>query len=347
MTGATGFLGLHLLRELLSRHSRITVLARAEESAVRGRIDRFLRLTGTESRVRVVRADITRPRLGLPEPEFTDLAGGLDVLWHCAADISPGADLEQLRRVNVTGVRHVLELAAAAPRRPAVRHVSTIAVAGARRHGLIGEDWLDAGRGFENSYERTKYEAEVLLRQWAAETQLPVTVFRPAGLVSDLPLGPDLPRHPLSALAELIEGPLSNCAPVAPPVVRVPGDGTAVLNLLQAEHAANTMVRLAGHQSAGVDTYHVVHPRDTLVSDLLTAFNRVLPVRFQLVPRAPAHPSPLETVVRDHASLLAYTRHHRRFDDARVRALLGPATAPPIGLGYLEASIRGWQLATP
>ena len=55
-------------------------------------------------------------------------------------------------------------------------HVSTAYVAG-RRTGEIGEDDLSDRFGFENDYERTRYEAERLVR--FAATDLPVTWLRP------------------------------------------------------------------------------------------------------------------------------------------------------------------------
>lgn len=121
LTGATGFLGLRLVRELFGRHHSLTVLAHAGSGGAFERIARFLELTGAPAeliaelpdRLRVVETDLEQPRLGLPTAVFQRLADELDVIWHSAADINLDGDLAQLRRVNVEGTRQVLELAAA------------------------------------------------------------------------------------------------------------------------------------------------------------------------------------------------------------------------------------------
>src|SRR5262249_20721028 len=122
VTGATGFLGLHLVRGLLAEHRRLVVLARGAPAATLERIGRFLTLVGAPpevvgglpTRVRVVVADVTRPRFGLSGGAFAELAAGLDAVWHCAGDTTLDADLGLLRRVNVEGTRNALALATAA-----------------------------------------------------------------------------------------------------------------------------------------------------------------------------------------------------------------------------------------
>ncbi len=74
-----------------------------------------------------------------------------------------GIDDATARRVNVGGTRTVIELARDAGRLARVVHWSTAMVSG-DRHGTIYEEDLDAGQHFHNAYERTKYEAEQLVR---------------------------------------------------------------------------------------------------------------------------------------------------------------------------------------
>jgi thioester reductase-like protein len=113
------------------------------------------------------------------EQDFRRLAGQLDAVWHSAGNVRLNDDLAVLRRVNVDGTRHVLDLVGAAAGRPALFQVSTAFVAGSRIRGTVYEDELDHGTGSENSYEQSKYEAEVLVREWSARHDRPVTVLRP------------------------------------------------------------------------------------------------------------------------------------------------------------------------
>lgn len=351
LTGATGFLGLRLLRRLLDTHRTLTVLSHAGSGDALHRVTRFFELTGAPaaftsdlpSRVRVVETDLARPRLGLSERSFRELADSIGAIWHSAGSIHLEGDLPELRRTNVEGTRHVLELAAACRRRPVVHHVSTAFVAGARREGVAYEDELDDARGFENAYERSKYEAELLVHAWSREHGRPVLVLRPSILVTDLPPHPDLPSHPLLVIERILRDARRAAGPLAAgrPRVRTVGHAHGRLNLLQVEHAAEVMVRLAGlTPSGGVDTYHVVHDRDVPVPTVVTLLERLVSLSIDLVATKPENPSALEALFDFYPGMTPYLAHRRRYDDTRVRSLLGPtATSAPVGLDYLWSGL--------
>ncbi|WP_329612283.1 SDR family oxidoreductase [Streptomyces brevispora] len=378
LTGATGFLGLRLLRRLLDTHPSVTVLAHAGSGDALHRITRFFELTGSPAtftaelpgRLRVVETDLTQPRLGLSGRTFQKLADGLGAIWHSAGSINLEGNLPELRRTNVEGTRHVLELAAAGRRKPLVRHVSTAFVAGARRDGVAYEDELDDVCGFENSYERSKYEAELLVHAWSREHRRPVLVLRPSILVTHLPPHAELPSHPLQVIERILRdarcaadaggpagpesdesesggfpgprdrGPRSS-GPAGRALVRTVGHPHGRLNLLQVEHAAEVMVRLAGlAPSGGVDTYHVVHDRDVPVPTVVDLLERLVPLSIDLVATKPDTPSALEALLDFYPGMTAYLAHRRRFDDTRVRTRLGPSAASaPVGLDYLWSGL--------
>ncbi|MEU3225186.1 NAD-dependent epimerase/dehydratase family protein [Streptomyces sp. NPDC006976] len=364
LTGATGFLGLRLLRRLLDTHRSLTVLAHAGSGDALRRITRFFELTGAPEaftaqlpvRLRVVETDLARPRLGLSERAFRELADTTSAIWHSAGSINLEGDLPELRRTNVEGTRHVLELAAASRLRPRVHHVSTAFVAGSRREGVAYEDELDDTCGFENAYERSKYEAELLVHAWSREHGRPVLVLRPSILVTDLPPHPELPSHPLLVIERILREALRTAGPagdrgVSPhapgrhagsaPRVRMVGHRHGRLNLLQVEHAAEVMVRLAGRTpSGGVDTYHVVHDRDVPVPTFVALLERLGPFSIDLVAGRSGRPSALEALLDFYPGMTAYLAHRRRFDDTRVRALLGPSAASAaVGLDYLWSGV--------
>ncbi|MFJ5156197.1 SDR family oxidoreductase [Streptomyces sp. NPDC088353] len=354
LTGATGFLGLRLLRRLLDTHRSVTVLAHAGSGDALHRITRFFALTGAPEafvaglpgRLRVVETELERPWLGLSGRAFQELADGLGAIWHSAGSINLEGGLPELRRTNVEGTRHVMELAAAGRARPVVHHVSTAFVAGSRREGVVYEDELDDAYGFENAYERSKYEAEVLVHAWSREHRRPVVVLRPSILVTDLPPHPDLPSHPLQVIERIMRDARRTAGPGSPdhdgaasagarsagpggrPRIRLVGHPHGHLNLIPVEHAAEVMVRLAGlTPSGGVDTYHVVHDRDVPVPTIVTLLERLVRLSIDLVATKPDDPSALEALVDFYPGLTAYLTHRRRFDDTRVRALFGPSAA--------------------
>ncbi|MET4925659.1 SDR family oxidoreductase [Streptomyces sp. PSRA5] len=357
LTGATGFLGLRLLRRLLDTNRSVTVLVHAGSGDALHRITRFFELTGVPEaslaelpdRLRVVETELERPGLGLSARAFEELADGLGAIWHCAGSINLAGDLAELRRTNVEGTRHVLELAAAGRARPLVHHVSTAFVAGGRRAGVAYEDELDDAYGFENAYERSKYEAEVLIHAWSREHGRPVVVLRPSILVTDLPPHPELPSHPLQVVERILRD--ARRTADGRPRVRLLGHPHGRLNLIQVEHAAEVMVRLADRTpSGGVDTYHVVHDRDVPVLTIATLLERLAELSIDLVATVPDDPSALEALADCYPGLTGYLTHRRRFDDTRVRALLGASAASSrVDLDYLWSGLvpRGRVPAGP
>ncbi|WP_320779619.1 SDR family oxidoreductase [Streptomyces sp. CRN 30] len=362
LTGATGFLGLRLLVELLRRHRSVTVLARGEPDRVRERVTRALGViaadvTDLPARVEVVPARITEQDLSLSGSAYRELADSLDVIWHCAGDTTLDGDLAHLRRVNVEGTRHILGLAAAGRRLPAVFHVSTAFVAGARRAGVVYEDELTDAYGFEGSYERSKYEAERLVHTWAGATGRPVAVFRPSVLTTASPPHPDLPEHPLLNIQRTLSdlrheylGPGRTPEAVLRDTsrFRVAGRPDGQLNLMPVEEAAAVMARLAEVPPGdGVETYHVVHGRDTPVDVLRQLLERLGGARVEIVPEL-TDPTPLESALSFLSGVFCYLRQRRRYDDSRVRARLGPpGVAAPMGVEYLLAGLRPRTEAAP
>lgn len=351
LTGATGFLGLHLVRELLDRDGSLILLTHAGSAAPVDRVRRFLAqwgaapdlLADVPRRVSAVAVDIAQPRLGLADREFRALADSIDVLWHSAALTQLGGEPAQLHRVNAEGTGNVLELAAVSARRPSVHHVSTAFVAGARRDPLVYEDDLDPSQGFESPYERSKYEAEVIVREWSAARSWPVVVFRPSVLVTDRPPHPDLPSHTLEAFARWVltiaslaaeaglgggDAGLGGGSDLSRPTVRLVGDPRARWNLMPVEDAARDMARIADRPPPdGVTTYHIVQDDDLPASLFVDLLEYFFPVRLELVARPPADPSRLERMIDAVPGFTAYLRHQHVFDDTRTRTVLGERQA--------------------
>ncbi|WP_399084076.1 SDR family oxidoreductase [Streptomyces sp. BBFR2] len=362
LTGATGFFGSHLLIRLLRYPGEVIALVRQDGAAGRRRLEDALRATGEplpddlHSRVRLIRADVTEPLLGLSPETHRDLASRTGTIWHNAAVIDLAAPLEQVTRVNTEGTRRVLELASAAAPGPLPRilYTSTSYVAGGRLEGTVLEDDLDDSHGFLTPYEQSKHSTEQSLRDWAHAHSHPVTVLRPSVLTTDRALPRKAPLHPfaevgarLALLARL--GP-SRLVPGAsadnPMVVEVPGRTDARMNLLQVEYAAEASVQIALRPAKRlVETFHVTHPRETPVAVCLDAMRDLCPwLDVRLRPDAPAPVT--EEGVQQLTHLLGgihpYTQLHRSYDrtallDALDHALPEP---PEPDRAYLSAVLR-------
>ena len=355
ITGATGFLGLHLVRELLDRDDTWTLLANRNSAEPLGRITAYLELVGTPEplvtgflrRTRVVGVDIAKLRLGLDDAEYARLADEVEFIWHCAGDIKLDGDLDDLRQVNVHGTEAVLALAADARHEPVLVHTSTAFVAGALRDGIAFEDVLDDSAGFETPYERSKFEAEALVRRWAADhPQRTVLVMRPSILVTDRAPHPALPLHPLTYLDQALTSGARLLGLGGPratadlPHVRLVGDPLGQLNLMPVEECAADMVTLADRAPGGLNTYNVVHHEYVPAPVMIDVLDRMAPVRLSMVPAPPADPSPLERQVKAYRGFAPYLAHRRLFDDTRTRTVIGePEQRATVDLDYLLAGL--------
>lgn len=162
LTGATGFLGREVVRQLAPRH-QLRLLVRSAASR-----ERF------PAGVEFAAGDVT------DRASLTAAAAGCDTIVHAAALVKILAPPAQFDAVNVGGVRNVLEVARAGGQR--VVYVSSFMALGPTEGGAGGQ--LDeaapaADRPWINSYERTKTLADRLAREAIAAGQ-PVVVVYPA-----------------------------------------------------------------------------------------------------------------------------------------------------------------------
>ncbi|MCX4572792.1 thioester reductase domain-containing protein [Streptomyces sp. NBC_01571] len=189
LTGATGFLGGHLLLDLL-RHSdaHVYCLVRAaDDEAASARLGAALKThrlpwsSEIRRRVTVLPGDIRRPRLGLSDDVWNTLAHELDSVVGVAAAVDFLRGYRSLRQSNVLGALTLAELAATGAPKP-LHHISSIAVFNEVGIASMGEDdRLAHVDRLVAGYDQTKWAAEVALRR-ARDHGLVVTALRPGGI---------------------------------------------------------------------------------------------------------------------------------------------------------------------
>ncbi len=181
LTGATGFLGAFVLRELLNTAtSDVYCLVRASDAAhawqrLRAQDERYA-LGGVfdSPRVHVLVGDLDAPRLGLSEQTYASLAADLREIYHCAAMVDAVSSYDRAAATNIGGTRELLALATSRRLKP-VHFAST--------HGA---GWADAAIPTDrlSGYIATKRQAERLL-QAARGRGVPVSILRLPRLAGD------------------------------------------------------------------------------------------------------------------------------------------------------------------
>jgi len=315
LTGATGFLGMDALTRLIERDcEEIVVLVRAQdEQGARERLDGVLRRLYDElppgaAQVRAVRGDLLEPGLGISAGERERLLGSVERIVHCAASISFELPLAEARAINVDGVARVIELArdiAAAGSLRRVVHVSTAYVSG-RHAGEFGELDLDVGQEFRNTYERSKNEAEQLLRE---ATDLPLAVARPSIVVGHRTSGWTPVFNVLYWPMRAFERGL---------IAEVPAREDSIVDFVPVDYVTDGIIALLD-QDAAHGTYNLVAGERALSAaelvELHSSLTGLAPVRFVAPQTDAGLPAGAETFV-------PYFDVRCRFDDARAQQAL-------------------------
>lgn len=251
VTGYPAFTAKRMIAKLLAAEpeTKLYVLARgkfADEA-----VAFVASLPGGRERAEILVGDVCDMDLGLSSIEYRALSKEVTWIHHLAGIYFMGVDDVTARRVNVAGTKTILDLARDARRLERVVHWSTAMVSGDRR-GTFYEEDLDAGQKFHNDYERTKHEAEKLVR--TAMRQLPITVLRPGIIVGDSQTGEidklDGPYYLMVLIATNASG------------LRLPllGRGEAPLHLVPIDYVIDAAWQISRHEAAAGKTFHIVDP---------------------------------------------------------------------------------------
>jgi long-chain acyl-CoA synthetase len=278
-------------------------------------------------RLRAVCADLTLPGLGLRAGAHADLVANVDRVVHCAASIAFTLPLDEARDVNVAGTQRVLGVAAAMPQLERFVHVSTAYVSG-RAPAVFDESQL-RGRGFRNTYERTKMEAEAAVRA----SGLPWAIVRPSIVVGESGSG-------WTPAFNVLYWPLQAFTRGLLPVV--PADPDGIVDMVPVDYVAEVIERAAFAPDARGCFHAVAGDRAISVTDLIEAVCAEMSLE---VPEL----TPADSLPDDHpaAVFAPYFDVDTTFDDRRARALVDDRAAPeplsylPQLLGYAQAARWG------
>ena len=264
VTGATGFIGRHLVERLLEREGDIHVLVREGST---DKLEQLMTQWGPEAagRIRPVVGDLVQERLGLPDEALAELEGKIDHFFHLAAVYDMTADAEANRITNVEGTRHAVELANALEA-GCLHHVSSIAVAGLYK-GLFREDMFDEGQKLDHPYHRTKFESEKIAR---SQARGPWRVYRPSIVVGNSSTGEmdkiDGPYYFFTAIKKA-----RHYLPGWFPLV---GPEFGYTNIVPVDYVASALDHIAHQPGLDRQAFHLCNPKPQRSGDVMNAFAR-------------------------------------------------------------------------
>ena len=265
VTGATGFIGRHLVERLLAREGYIYVLVRESSTEKLDALITEKWPTNASERVKPVIGDLAKPRLGIQDDQLEQLKGSIDHFFHLAAVYDMTASEEANRVANVEGTRHAVELANTI-NAGCFHHTSSIAAAGLYK-GLFREDFFDEGQKLEHPYHRTKFEAEKIAR---TQTTVPWRVYRPAIVVGNSQTGEmdkiDGPYYFFTAI-KLARHYLPGWFPLVGPEV-------GYTNIVPVDFVAAAMDHIAHQPGLDGQAFHLTDPKSQRSGDVMNAIAR-------------------------------------------------------------------------
>jgi NAD(P)-dependent dehydrogenase (short-subunit alcohol dehydrogenase family) len=342
VTGATGFIGRHLVRRLAARGLPVRVLVRPGSQA---KLAALRNWWGDAAQFVIpVEGDLEQPMLGLAPADLAALRGQVTHLFHLGAVYDLAAPAAQMESANVRGTRHVLEFAAAVS--AGCLHLTSSIAAAGLYDGVFDEQMFEQASGLDHPYFRTKHDSEALVR---ASREVPWRIYRPAMVVGDS----------TSGYMDKIDGPyylfklIQKLRRNVPAWFPIPGIEGGYINLVPVDYVVAAMDHLAHLPGLDGECFHLVDPKARPFGEVMNIFCRAahaptagVRLDLKLLGLVPdsiraglAAAGPVQRIVdqlmqdlgipRSVVQLLAYPT---RFDNRRTRALLDPAgiRVPPL-----------------
>ncbi len=193
LLGCTGYLGIHLLQELLTHSdTHITCIMRSKSEEATKRLSQLYRFYFNKKipleRITIIDSDITKPRFGQLANPYKQLAKSINLAINAAANVKYYGDYQSFQKINVDVVQNLIDLCITYDL-PLI-HISTLGVSGnylvnhQNNYNTFDENDFYIGQQYdENVYIQTKFEAEKLIYEKTLEG-LNATILRVGNLTS-------------------------------------------------------------------------------------------------------------------------------------------------------------------
>ncbi|MBO0377778.1 SDR family oxidoreductase, partial [Staphylococcus warneri] len=275
LTGVTGYLGIHLLNNLLkSTYSKIYLLIR-NKSFNLNKISELWAYYFEENipiyflkRLKIIYGNIENEHLNLNSKMYEDLSKNIDIIINSAANVSHFSDREDSYKTNVYSLHNLLEFANHNKKKE-FHHMSTISIASGNVNNDISklnhftENDLNISQNPNNVYVESKISAEEILRS-NEYSNLNINIYRLGNLQCDSKTGIFQKNPENNAFFRIIKSfknfgiyPLIN---------------NDYLEFTEVDKVSEACVKLICNSQLNNETYHLFNNNLLKLSDLMSIY---------------------------------------------------------------------------
>ena len=349
LTGATGFLGIHLAQMLAEQGYTVLVLARPKDNMPgEERLTALFSWLGMDeipSCVHIVQGDLNCPDLGLSSADYHRLAATVDEIIHCASDTSfSERKRAQIEKANVENLHHLLDFAVKS--RCFFFHFISTAYAAGKKDGVCPEA-LEAPHSFFNVYEETKHRAEKTAAMRCHCEGIRLNIYRPSIVYGNSSTGKTLRfnamYYPVKMLVFLRNlyvnqngkqlskhaeklGISFDPGGAAHMPIRIKANASGGINLIPVDFFTAAFSAIMESAMEG-GVFHITNEKNTPVSDIIDFTQKYFNITgIQAVKAGDlplGSPNTLETLFNRYTRIYRhYMQDKRIFDNSRTAAIL-------------------------
>ncbi|ALM28013.1 alpha/beta fold hydrolase [Bacillus altitudinis] len=255
LIGGTGFIGKQLVEELAKEDVNILLLVRSKSKATRIFQERGIL---KESVMHFVEGDLTKVDLGL-SPEDQERVLKTDVIIHAGGPMDIQATSNEAASVFLNGAKHISELAKSIHQLKGLQqfiHVVGYMSPFDDQNSKIAIDVFEEGNDYlkiKNPYERTKFLADLYIRQQASAVGYPLSVINPPTVVGSSQTGS---TEQIAGLGLLVKSMRRGLMPV------IPGGKDYRLPLISNDGFAKFIVQVFKLEQPAIQTYTLVEDKE-------------------------------------------------------------------------------------
>jgi amino acid adenylation domain-containing protein/thioester reductase-like protein len=277
LTGATGYLGSHILYELIQNTTaNIYCLIRQNNNkTLLEKLADTMRvyfhenmIDSIKERVITIKGDLEKENLGLSLKDENFIKENIDTIIHSAADVRHFGDVDHFEKVNIRGTNKLLSIAESSCSGIRFHYISTLGIPeelslSGKWEEVISKNNLDDDLKLDNVYTNSKLESEKLI--YKAAEEVAVTVYRAGNLTCRHDNGKFQKNINNNAFYRMIKSML---------LLGKTPEANCYLDFTPIDYASKAIVNLVCKKDTVGETFHICNPNQIIYSTIVEMINK-------------------------------------------------------------------------